>query len=61
MLDCYLNAIGLAAPGLCGWAASAAVLKGQAAYEPTPLEKYKPELLPANERRRATEFSRCSA
>ncbi len=53
MLDCYLNAIGLA-----GWPASAAVLQGQAAYEPTPLEKYKPELLPANERRRATELVR---
>lgn len=58
MLDCYLNAIGLAAPGLCGWPASTAVLQGQAAYEPTPLEKYKPELLPANERRRATELVR---
>lgn len=58
MLECYLNAIGLAAPGLPGWTASAAVLQGQAAYEPTPLEKYKPELLPANERRRATELVR---
>lgn len=58
MLDCYLNAIGLAAPGLPGWQASAAVLQGQSTYEPTPLEKYKPELLPANERRRATELVR---
>ena len=58
MLECYLNAIGLAAPGLPGWQASAAILQGQAAYERTPLEKYKPELLPANERRRATELVR---
>lgn len=58
MLDCYLNAIGLAAPGLPGWPASAAVLQGQSAYEPSELEKYKPELLPANERRRATELVR---
>lgn len=58
MLECYLNAIGLAAPGLPNWQASAAVLQGQAAFEPTPLEKYKPELLPANERRRATELVR---
>lgn len=58
MLDCYLNAIGLAAPGLPGWSASSAVLRGQSAYDPVPLEKYKPELLPANERRRATELVR---
>jgi hypothetical protein len=58
MLDCYLNAIGLAAPGLPGWRASAPVLQGLTAYEPTPLDKYKPELLPPNERRRATELVR---
>lgn len=58
MLDCYLNTIGLAAPGLPGWQASDPVLQGKAAYEPVPLEKYKPELLPANERRRATELVR---
>lgn len=58
MLECYLNAIGLAAPGLPNWQASTAVLQGQTAYEPAPLEKYKPELLPANERRRATELVR---
>ena len=58
MLECYLTAIGLAAPGLSNWPASTAVLQGQAAYQPIPLEKYKPELLPANERRRATELVR---
>jgi hypothetical protein len=58
MLDCYLNAIGLAAPGLPGWRASASVLQGLTAYEPAPLDKYKPELLPPNERRRATELVR---
>jgi hypothetical protein len=58
MLECYLNAIGLAAPGLPNWQASTPVLQGQTAYEPAPLEKYKPELLPANERRRATELVR---
>lgn len=58
MLDCYLNAIGLAAPGLADWRTSVPVLQGLTAYEPTPLEKYKPELLPPNERRRATELVR---
>jgi hypothetical protein len=58
MLDCYLNAIGLAAPGLPGWRVSAPVLQGLTVYEPTPLDKYKPELLPPNERRRATELVR---
>lgn len=58
MLDCYLNTIGLAAPGLPGWQTSIPVLQGLASYQAAPLEKYKPELLPANERRRATELVR---
>lgn len=58
MLTCYLNAIGVAAPGLPNWQQSRAVLQGAAPYEPAALEKYKPELLPANERRRATELVR---
>lgn len=58
MLTAYLNAIGLAAPGLPDWPQSLPVLQGVAPYEPTELEKYKPELLPANERRRATELVR---
>lgn len=58
MLTCYLNAIGLAAPGFPGWEQSRAVLQGSLPYEPLALEKYKPELLPPNERRRATELVR---
>lgn len=58
MLNCYLNAIGLAAPGLPDWRASTPILQGLSTYEPTPLDKYKPELLPPNERRRATELVR---
>ncbi len=58
MLTCYLNAIGLASPGLPNWQQSRAVLQGSAPYEPVALEKYKPELLPPNERRRATELVR---
>lgn len=58
MLTCYLNAIGLASPGLPGWQKSLPVLQGTEPYEPVALEKYKPELLPPNERRRATELVR---
>jgi len=58
MLTCYLHCIGLAAPGLPDWRTSTAVLQGTEPYRPTPLEKYKPALLPANERRRATELVR---
>lgn len=58
MLTCYLNAVGLAAPGLPNWQQSRAVLQGSAPFAPLALEKYKPELLPPNERRRATELVR---
>ncbi len=58
MLDCYLHAIGLATPGLPDWRTATPVLQGVTTYEPVPLEKYKPELLPPNERRRATELVR---
>ncbi len=58
MKTIYVNAIGLVAPGLEGWEKGKAVLAGQTEYEATPLEKYKPQLLPPNERRRATELVR---
>ncbi len=54
----YINGIGLIAPGLEGWKKGKAVLAGKLSYEATPLEKYKPLLLPPNERRRATELVR---
>lgn len=58
MAQVYLNAVGLAAPGLPNWQASQAVLASAASYEPIPLEKYKPTQLPPNEARRATELVR---
>jgi hypothetical protein len=54
----YLNAVGLAAPGLLDWSSSQSVLTGQAPYEFVALEKYKPTQLPPNEARRATELVR---
>jgi len=50
----YLQAIGLAAPGLSGWAGSLEVLRGAQPYTATELPSYSPNLLPPNERRRAS-------
>lgn len=54
----YIDAVGIVAPGLEGWNNSIEVIKGNTPFNPTPLPKYKPTLLPPNERRRATELVR---
>jgi len=54
MKPVYVEAVGLAAPGLPGWTASLPVLAGAAAWAPQELPPYAPERLPPNERRRAT-------
>lgn len=53
----YLEAIGLCGPGLDGWAASRAILKGMVPYEPRATN-IPAALLPANERRRAVQTVR---
>ena len=53
-LTAHIESVGLYAPGLEGWRDSCDVLAGTVDYKPSPLTKYKPILLPANERRRAT-------
>jgi hypothetical protein len=58
MINVYVDAIGLAAPGLPNWNESQSILRGETIYESVELEKYKPEQLPPNERRRATELVR---
>jgi hypothetical protein len=50
----YIDAIGLAAPGLASWSEAQPILRGEQAYSPAPLSNYAPTLLPANEQRRAT-------
>jgi len=50
----WLEAIGIAAPGLLGWSAAKEVLKGATPYVAADLPPYAPALLPPNERRRAT-------
>jgi hypothetical protein len=46
--------VGMVAPGMEGWGAARAVLRGDAAWAPAALPRFRPALLPANERRRAT-------
>ena len=50
----WLEAVGIAAPGLLGWSAAREVLKGTQPYVAAELPPYAPSLLPPNERRRAT-------
>src|SRR3546814_13275789 len=54
MIDVYLHAIGLAAPGLPDWPQARGMLRGEATFQPEPLAPYAQPLLPPNERRRAT-------
>lgn len=58
MNSVYIKGIGIAAPGLPGWDASQAILSGKTAYATEPMPKYAPGVLPANERRRATQVAR---
>lgn len=53
-----VRSVGLAAPGLPNWPDSQAVLRGEAEYSPVEMERYAPNLLPPNERRRATAVGR---
>jgi len=51
--DLYVNAVGLAAPGLHGWAQARQILSGAQPWAALPEAPYAPQLLPPNERRRA--------
>lgn len=50
----FVEAVGLAGPGLPGWQEAQPVLTGAQPYVAQDLAPYSPELLPPNERRRAT-------
>ena len=54
MSTCVVKAVGIAAPGLAGWAHAAPVLAGRHPYVFAAETPYAPALLPPNERRRAT-------
>ncbi|MGM0593511.1 MAG: beta-ketoacyl synthase chain length factor [Pseudomonadota bacterium] len=49
-----IQGVGVVAPGLQGWTEAAPVLRAEQAWQPQPLEKLKPAMLPPNERRRTT-------
>ena len=53
-IEIWVEAIGIAAPGLPDWPATRAILRGEAPYQPDDLPPYQPQLLRPNERRRAT-------
>jgi hypothetical protein len=52
--EVYLEAVGLAAPGLSDWQSAVPVLRGERAFELRELPSYQPTSLPPNERRRAS-------
>jgi hypothetical protein len=54
MTPLFVESVGLAGPGLPGWSASRAALSGETPYVPAEMPPHSPELLPPNERRRAT-------
>ena len=58
MISVFVEAAGVSAPGLSGWAAAAPVLRGEAPYARADLPPYQPEVLPPNERRRASQAVR---
>lgn len=54
----FVEAVGLAAPGLPGWAVAQEVLRGDKPYQSAEMPRFAPNLLPPNERRRATKVGR---
>lgn len=54
MNSIFIQAVGLAAPGLANWAEARVVLSGAQPYTAAELSPYQPQFLPPNERRRAT-------
>jgi hypothetical protein len=50
----FIDAVGLAAPGLPSWTEGSATLRGEHPYLHAPLPPHTPAMLPLNERRRAT-------
>jgi len=54
MTAVFIEAVGIAAPGLPSWKESLATLRGETAFAAAPLSPHTPAMLPPNERRRAT-------
>ncbi|MFL0809886.1 MAG: beta-ketoacyl synthase chain length factor [Agarilytica sp.] len=58
MNEMFIESIGVATPGMLNWEQARAVLSGEEGFLPGDFPRYKPQLLPANERRRATDMIR---
>ena len=58
MKPVFVESIGVVTEGIVSWADARNKFTGVDAYTPAPIPRYKPQLLPANERRRATEMVR---
>ncbi|MGV7220117.1 MAG: beta-ketoacyl synthase chain length factor [Nitrospinales bacterium] len=54
MTTVYLNGVGIAAPGLCGWDETRAVLRGTIPYNAEKIPDIKSDAIPPRERRRAS-------
>ncbi len=58
MIKLYLDAVSVATPGMPTWQVAKSILATKEKLVPCPLDRYKPALLPPNERRRATNLIR---
>jgi hypothetical protein len=54
MTPVFIDAVGLAAPGLPSWREGRATLRGETAFAAAALSPHTPAMLPLNERRRAS-------
>ena len=54
MVKAWLLRVGVVTNGMDGWLKARAIFDGSEPWVPAPLPRFKPLLLPANERRRAT-------
>lgn len=53
-----ITSVGIAGPGLDGWAAAQPILAGQTEYRPAPISRAIPDILSAAERRRSSQSAR---
>lgn len=56
MKPVYINTLSIAAPGLIGLEQALPILKGESQWQTSEFPKLAPQLLPANERRRMTNY-----
>lgn len=57
-MTCYLNGVGMVAPGVEDWPVFTRIVVGEEPYSATEPARYTPQSLPANERRRASQLVR---